>query len=90
MRNNYYQEQQTSQKNYRKNRRSYSTIVSAQIVHRYNDEQHIREDPETDGNREKEAGATIGLPKEESNYVKIYENICENICENTCENWLAK
>jgi hypothetical protein len=28
------------------------------------------EDTETDGNREKEAGATIGLQKEESKYMR--------------------
>jgi hypothetical protein len=36
----------------------------------YNDEKHILEDPETDGNREKEAGAKIGLQKEESKYTR--------------------
>ena len=63
MHNNYHQEQQMSQKNYGKNRRSYNAAVSAQIAHGYNDELHIREDPETDGIREKEAGQTIGLQK---------------------------
>jgi len=70
MRNNYHQEQQTSQKNYGENRRSRNAVVSAQIAHGYNDELHIREDPETDGNREKEGGKTIGLQKEESKYMR--------------------
>lgn len=70
MRNNYHQEQQRSQKNYWKNRRSCNVVVSIQIAHGYNEELHIREDPETEGNREKEAGATIGLQKEESKHMR--------------------
>jgi hypothetical protein len=70
MRNNYDQEQQTSQKNYGNNRRSCNALVSAQIAHGYNDELNIRADPETDGNRENEAGATTVLQKEKSKYMR--------------------
>jgi hypothetical protein len=52
MRNSYQQEQQTSKKNYGKYRRSCNAVVSAQIAQGYNDELRIRQDPETDGNRE--------------------------------------
>lgn len=45
-------------------------VVSAQIAHGYNEELHIREDPETEGNREKEADTTIGLQKKECKYMR--------------------
>jgi len=40
---------------------------------------HIREDPETAGNRKKEAGATIGLQKKESKYMRKLARKVEQI-----------